>query len=131
MTSNQKNIIKSTFKDIKANELHISHSFYNYLFEIAPDIKILFKGPIEEQGKKLMAILSIAVENIDDLMPLIPGIKELGIRHMDYGVKAEHYPIVGKALLWTFENELKEKFTAAAEEAWAELYDIVATTMQS
>ena len=32
-------------------------------------------------------------------------------RHVSYGAKAEHYPVVGAALLWTLEKELGDGWT--------------------
>ena len=37
--------------------------FYGRLFEIAPAVKPLFRGDMTEQGRKLMATLSVRLES--------------------------------------------------------------------
>ena len=45
-----------------------------------------------------------------------------------YGVTAEHYAIVGEALLWTLGEAFGEAFTDEVKGAWATAYGIVADT---
>jgi hemoglobin-like flavoprotein len=54
----------------------------------------------------------------------------LGRRHVNYGVRDEHYEKVGQALIWMLENLLGDAFTAEARLAWTELYSTVAEAMK-
>jgi hemoglobin-like flavoprotein len=47
-----------------------------------------------------------------------------------YGVKDEHYDMVGSVLLKAFRQELKKEFDTETEEAWKVLYNIIANTMK-
>ena len=78
--------------------------FYGRLFEIAPEVKPLFKGDMTEQGKKLMQMLAVAVNGLPKLDTIVPAVQDMGVRHNDYGVAPEHYDSVGAALLWTLEQ---------------------------
>ena len=80
--------------------------FYTNLFEADPSLKPLFKGNIEEQSAKLTAMITAAVSRLDNLDILVPILVSLGKRHAGYGVKPEHYEIVGAALLKTLEQGL-------------------------
>ena len=53
----------------------------------------------------------------------------LGRRHVGYGLKAQHYVLVGSALLWTLEKALGEAFTSEVKDAWASAYILLWTTM--
>ena len=53
----------------------------------------------------------------------------MGERHVSYGVKAEHYDIVGATLLWTLEQGLGDNFTDEVKEAWTIAYGLIAGTM--
>ena len=53
----------------------------------------------------------------------------MGVRHVDYGVQAEHYDIVGGTLLWTLEQGLGNDFTEEVKEAWTTAYGIISSTM--
>ncbi|HVR94592.1 MAG TPA: globin domain-containing protein, partial [Casimicrobiaceae bacterium] len=57
--------------------------------------------------------------------------KSLGARHAAYGTKTEHYAIVAEALLWSLEKGLGDAFTPEVRSAWAKVYDVLATTMQT
>jgi len=75
--------------------------FYDRLFKLDPSLKPMFKGDMTEQGQKLMRMLGIAVDNLDRLDEIVPAVQDLGVKHLDYGVKNSRYDSVGEALLWT------------------------------
>jgi hemoglobin-like flavoprotein len=104
--------------------------FYGRLFEIDPALRPLFKGDIKEQGKKLMVMLASAVRGLDKLDELIPVVRTLGERHIGYGVKDEHYEVVGAALLWTLEKGLGPDFTPETKAAWTAVYGVLASVMK-
>jgi hemoglobin-like flavoprotein len=72
--------------------------FYNRLFEIAPQVKAMFPADMTEQRKKLMAMLAAVVKGLGNLETVLPAASALAKRHVTYGAKAEHYPVVGAAL---------------------------------
>jgi len=55
--------------------------FYNLLFEIDPSTKVLFKGDMRAQGRKLMEMITAAVNGLNDLDTLVPAVQDLGSRH--------------------------------------------------
>ena len=85
---------------------------------------------MKEQGRKLMAILNTAVNSLDKLGEIVPAVQDMGRRHVEYGVKDEHYDTVGEALIWTLGQGLGEAFTEDVKSAWLDTYTIVATTMK-
>jgi len=105
--------------------------FYNRLFEIAPRVQVLFPDDLREQKRKLMAMLATAVAGLHNLDKLVPAVKDLGARHVGYGAKAEHYAVVGEALLWTLESGLGEAFTPDVRQAWTKVYSTLAAVMQA
>jgi len=84
---------------------------------------------VEEQGRKLMEILELAVKGLDRLEALMPALVTLGIRHTSYGVKERDYETGGEALLWTLEQGLGPNFTPEVREAWTALYRVVVSAM--
>jgi hemoglobin-like flavoprotein len=78
----------------------------------------------------LMSMLNAAVNGLTNLDALVPVVRQLGARHVNYGVRAEHYATVGSALLWTLEQGLADKFTEEVHEAWTMAYDLLADVMQ-
>ena len=52
--------------------------FYGRLFEIAPEVRPLFKGDMAEQGRKLMATLAVVVGSLHSLPTILPAVSTLG-----------------------------------------------------
>jgi len=131
MTPEQIAIVQSTWASVVPIKETAAELFYGRLFELDPSLRSLFKGDMKEQGRKLMAMINVAVAGLDRLDALVPAVQDLGRRHKGYGVKAEHYGTVATALLWTLEKGLGDAFTPAAKEAWTQTYTVLATTMQA
>ena len=104
--------------------------FYGKLFELDPNLKPLFKGDMQEQGKKLMTMITVAVNGLNDLEKIVSAVKALGVRHVGYGVEDSHYDTVGSALIWTLGKGLGEEFTDSLKAAWIKVYTLLATTMK-
>lgn len=130
MTPHQAQLVRTTFAQIEPFADHVATLFYDRLFEIAPEVRPLFKRDMDQQGMKLMQTIGVAVAHLDNLGAVIPSIQALGKRHAGYGVRPEHYATVGAALLWTLEKGLGDDFTPAVKEAWTEVYHALAATMQ-
>ncbi|MCI0749196.1 MAG: globin domain-containing protein [Nevskiales bacterium] len=131
MTPTQARLVKESWAKVVPIQDTAAGLFYGKLFELDPRLKPLFKSDIQEQGRKLMAMIGTAVNGLDNLPALVPAVKALGKRHVGYGVKPEHYGTVATALLWTLEKGLGAAFTPEVKAAWTEVYTVLATTMQS
>lgn len=118
----QVELVQKTFADVAPIAEQAAALFYGRLFEIAPEVKPLFKNDITEQGRKLMATLGVVVRGLSDLPSILPAASNLAKKHVSYGVKAAHYEPVGAALLWTLEKGLGDKWTPDVAAAWTEAY---------
>lgn len=131
ITNAQKFLVQNSFRQVAPAAEEVAALFYGRLFEIAPEVRPLFKGDLTEQGRKLMQVLGYAVGSLDRLDTLVPAVEDLGRRHGKYGVRDEHYDAVGFALLWTLEKGLGEGFTAEVKAAWVAVYTVLAGVMKS
>ena len=130
MNSQEINLVQSSFAEIRPVAALTADLFYKRLFELDPSLRPLFKGDVAHQGRMLMAMIDAAVGGLSNIDTLGPVVRRLGARHVNYGVKDEHYPTVGKALLWTLEQGLGDKFTPAVRNAWATAYELLSDLMQ-
>ena len=105
--------------------------FYDRLFEVAPGVKAMFPADMTEQRKKLMATLAVVVNGLSNLESILPAASALATRHVSYGAKPEHYPVVGGALLWTLEKGLGESWTPDVADAWTTAYGTLSGYMIS
>jgi hemoglobin-like flavoprotein len=130
MTNEQIQHVKSTWGMVASLDTEmVGGLFYNRLFEIAPQIRGMFRAPIPEQSKKLLTMIGYVINKLDKLDDIIDEVAKLAQRHVQYGVKAEHYGIVAEALLWTLEKGLGEHWTAEVKESWVLCYTILAGAM--
>jgi hemoglobin-like flavoprotein len=122
MTPEQIKLVQQSFAKVAPISDQAAVLFYDRLFEIAPAVKAMFPSDMREQRRKLMATLAIVVNGLSSLEMILPAASSLATRHVAYGAKAEHYPVVGEALLWTLEKGLGSEWTADVAEAWRAAY---------
>jgi hemoglobin-like flavoprotein len=130
MNSRQIDLVQSTFNQVLPIADDAAALFYGRLFELDPSLRPMFRGDLREQGKKLMVMLHSIVSNLRNLESILPRVRSLATRHVGYGVRDEHYDIVGAALLWTLAQGLGQAFTEEVGDAWVEAYTILATEMK-
>ena len=130
MTPQQINLVQESFALVVPIADTAAALFYDRLFTLDAALRPLFRNNMQEQGKKLMATLSVAVNGLKNPEKIIPVVQHLGRKHVPYGVQPQHYATVGEALLWTLAQGLGEAFTPEVEAAWTAVYTLVATVMQ-
>ena len=131
MTNEDIKLVQDSFKQVVPIAETAAQLFYARLFELDPDLELLFKGNLTEQGRKLMQMLALAVNSLDRMEQLLPAVESLGRRHVTYGVRDKDYETVGRALLWTLHKGLGEAFTPDVEAAWGKVYATLASAMQT
>jgi hemoglobin-like flavoprotein len=130
MTEEQIALVKKTWKVFREiDPFLIGDVFYSKLFIDVPYVQHLFKIPREEQSKKLIEMLSTVIGRLDRLDELTEEIRQLALRHVDYGVKAADYKAVGEALIWTLKQGLGSDWDNEVEMAWTNCYKILSDTM--
>ncbi|MEC4988141.1 MAG: globin family protein, partial [Oscillatoria sp. PMC 1068.18] len=131
-TASPVELVESSFEKIKPQANEFVASFYENLFTASPEAKPLFNTTnMAEQKKKLLASLVLVVENIRKPEVLESALKGLGAKHVKYGALPEHYPLVGNALLTTFEQYLGSDWTPEVKQAWVDAYGSITELMLS
>ena len=130
MNQHQIQLVQDSFAKVRPIASMAADLFYHRLFELDPNLRALFKADMSEQKHHLMTTLSFAVSGLDRPDRILAAVRQLGIRHIGYGVLPHHYNTVGAALLWTLGQGLGNAFTLEVEEAWTAVYTLLANTMQ-
>ena len=131
MTPDQVKLVQDSFAKVVPISEAAAVLFYDRLFEIAPQVKAMFPADMTEQRRKLMVMLAAVVNGLGNLQSILPAASALATRHVAYGAKAEHYPVVGAALLWTLEKGLGDGWTPELAEAWGAAYGTLSGYMIS
>lgn len=131
MTPEQVNLVQQSFAKVAPISEQAAVLFYDRLFEVAPQVRTMFPDDMTEQRKKLMGTLAVVVNGLSDIGSVLPAASALAKRHVGYGARPEHYPVVGGALLWTLENGLGEAWTPEVADAWSAAYGTLSGYMIS
>ena len=104
--------------------------FYARLFAAAPAVKPLFAGAdLKKQKTMLLGMLVLLRKSLRDLEAIVPKLRELGARHVAYGARPEHYPVVGVVLIASMAEIADEAWRPEYERAWSEAFAVVAGAM--
>ena len=131
MTPDHVKLVQESFAKVAPISETAAVLFYDRLFETAPKVRSMFPTDMTEQRRKLMATLAAVVGGLGNLESVLPAASALAKRHVSYGAKAEHYPVVGAALLWTLEKGLGDGWTPEVAEAWTAAYGTLSGFMIS
>ncbi|MBI5671600.1 MAG: hemin receptor [Chloroflexi bacterium] len=123
LTERQVWLVQTTFEKFIVDIDVAARLFYDRLFEIDPTLIPMFRGDARAQGRKLITMILFAVNGLNELDSHRPQIQLMGREHVSYGVKPEHYPIMGDALVWTLKAGLGRDFTPEVEQAWRSVWD--------
>ncbi|MEO1340110.1 MAG: globin family protein [Cyanobacteria bacterium J06635_13] len=123
-------VLEESFELIKPSANEFVASFYENLFTANPEAKPLFEHTdMAAQKKMLLNSLVMVVENLRKPDVLDKSLRGLGARHVKYGALPAHYPLVGGALLTTFEQYLQAKWTPEVKQSWVDAYGAISEIM--
>ena len=104
--------------------------FYARLFAAAPPVKPLFAHTdLRRQKAMLLAALVLLRKSLRNLDAVVPTLHALGARHVRYGARPEHYPVVGEVLIASMAEVAGDAWRPEYERAWAAALAVVAGAM--
>lgn len=123
-------MIQSSFDAILPRRREAADLFYRLLFQIDPGAQALFaKVDIKRQGDKLMDVLATAVQSLGRFDELRPVLRELGKRHLAYGVHLRQFDSVEQALIEMLSQMLGPAFTPELKAQWLQTLGSIASEM--
>jgi len=122
-------IVKTTAPVVAQHAEAITRRFYTLMFAGNPEVKAFFNQAHQHSGgqqKALAGAICAFAMNIDNLGALGPAVELIAQKHCSLGVKAEHYPIVGKHLLVAIKDVLGDAATDEIIAGWGNAYGFLA-----
>ena len=129
VTPRQIRLVQETFERVVPLVERAATLFYDHLFVLDPSLRLMFDVDLEDQGQKLMEKLALVVRHLGEPEQFIDEVRELGRRHVDYGVAPEHYRTMREALFWMLAQALGDAFTDEVAAAWAAAYGLLTDVM--
>ena len=130
MNLQQISLVQNSFALLNGRTDEVAAFFYQRLFELDPAVRSLFRHDLHQQGTKLLAMLAFIIGSLKKPEAMIPAVKQLGQRHVIYGVRQEHYRSVSIALFDTLKQFLGDNFTPQVAEAWHDVYYLITGLMK-
>lgn len=129
LTSKQIELVENSWDYALINSHDTGAIFYRKLFSMNPGFRHLFKGDLNAQAQKFVAMITFAVHKLNNIEDILDDVRTLGSRHKGYSIEAEHYDTVGLALLWTMEKALGKAWNDEVKDAWLAVYNALSKTM--
>lgn len=132
LSAKSKPYIDASVPVLREHGLAITTVFYQNMFEAHPELKNLFNMGNQANGSQqqsLAAAVFAYAANIENSAALAPVVERIVHKHVSVGIKAEHYPIVGKYLLGAIKQILGDAATTELIDAWAEAYGLLADAL--
>jgi nitric oxide dioxygenase len=112
-----------------ANGGDLAVTFYGLLFERYPTVRPLFPEDMKQQQSKLAQTLAWVVTHLDRRDQMIAAVRELGSRHVAYGAKLEHYPLVRDTLIEAMGRTAGADWSEELAADWRLTIDLLARHM--
>nr|WP_314900192.1 NO-inducible flavohemoprotein [uncultured Deefgea sp.] len=132
LTESMRQLVKATVPVLKEHGVTLTTHFYARMFRHNPELKAMFNQGNQQAGTQQQALaMAVAAyaEHIDDPSVLMPVLKMVAHKHVSLGIRAEHYPIVGRHLLASIQEVLGDAASDELIAAWAVAYCLLADTL--
>jgi len=141
----QSDLIVESWSHIEASLDEIGVESFKKLFESHADIQNYFPSmkklstcdldmtrKIKEHSGRVMGLVRLYVENIDDIQKIAPNIENLGKAHFSRGIKSEYIDVMGPIFCNTIRPVLvrKDLWSLQQEEVWLMLFKKISETMK-
>ncbi|MEU0242001.1 globin domain-containing protein [Nocardiopsis sp. NPDC006198] len=121
--------VRESCASLPTGSTRLSESFYANLFVMAPDVRAMFPDDIRPQQRRMADALVEVVRYLDAPDHVAQFLRELGGRHYrELGVRPEHYPFVGRALVRAV-SEVSPTWSSSMSSAWVLVYEWITATM--
>jgi hemoglobin-like flavoprotein len=122
-------ILKDTEHILWEKQVDVTTRMYEILFEKYPQTQDLFKKFRSHQPNMFAATLMAHMMSLDDPEELLSLRVGICRRHVDAGVKEEHYPMLADALISAMREILSEKMDEKTIQAWEKWYYFLANLL--
>ena len=117
---------------LREHGVTITRTFYKNMFTAHPELTNLFNMGNQANGSQQQSLASAVfayAAHYADSSALAPVVSRIVHKHVSVGIRADHYPIVGKHLLEAIASTLGDAATPPLMDAWREAYWLLADAL--
>jgi hemoglobin-like flavoprotein len=123
-------LVRESFDLIEPIAPQAGAMFYANLFEAEPSLQPLLAVDPAARGAELMQLVALAVARLDQPELLMPVLQKIGQQHAGRAIGAVTSETLLAALLRTLHQALGVAYNAEVEEAWVDVYGVLAAKMK-
>ena len=129
MDTNAVTRLRESYTLIAPRAQELIDTFYDKLFAAAPAVRPLFPTDMRAQKGHLLAAVGLVVKHADNLNALAEPLQQMGARHVKYGAKPEHYPVVRDTMVASIAQIAGKAWTPQLSGDWTAALNAVAGFM--
>lgn len=130
MTPQEKMIVQATFESARQRLDMVGLRLYGRLFERYPGLRQLFPEEMDGQHSCFNQMLAETVKGLEQPDDMLCRLKDLGARHIDYGVQDEYYDALEPLIITSVRLAAGIPFSRKVYAAWRAFYRMVSTAMR-
>jgi hemoglobin-like flavoprotein len=118
--------LETSFDTVAPRGADVVRLTYARLFAAAPAVAELFAGTdMARHQAVVLRTLVLVRKALRDLDAIVPALQALGARHVEYGARPEHYPVVAEALVGAMAEVAGSAWQPRYGRAWSAALDVV------
>jgi ferredoxin-NADP reductase/hemoglobin-like flavoprotein len=122
-------LIQESFALVEESADKVAGHFYALLFLEEPGLRDMFPPMMDAQRDRLLSALVKVVHQAHEPEALVEYLEQLGRDHRRFGVRPEHYEVVGRCLLAAMKRFARPGWVPAMDESWNAALGFIAGTM--
>ncbi len=122
-------LLEDSFARLGPSADRLVQSFYDRLFDRYPGVRSMFPADMKAQRQKLLDSLKAVIDGLRSPGHVRDHLREMGQRHVKYGAKPEHYPLVCACLVDAMRDAAGAWWTDRHEAEWARALELISRIM--
>lgn len=103
---------------------------YQRMCDEAPELSPLLEPILDSHAPKLMDMINAIVTGMGHPHAVLPLVRDLAVRHAAFGIRPDHYDLLGRVLIETLADALGPAvFTPFVQESWESGYAAISRVM--
>jgi eukaryotic-like serine/threonine-protein kinase len=123
-------VVMASWSRVAGTSDALARRAYAILFEGHPELRHLFPADLTAQREKLVHALELAIQSLRAPERVAPMLRELGRRHVAYGVQPSMLHAFGRALREAL-RESDPRWSDEVDTAWEHAYGFIAASMRA
>lgn len=121
--------VQEYYDGIRARSHALVQQFYHELFERRPELRDLFPQDLSQLYAHFDATLTLVVDNLGRIGTVDAKLQQLGVKHLEWGARPDHYLVARDALLAALRDAAGGRWNEQLARDWREAINAIIVPM--